>query len=140
MSPPPIGPEVYEISDISSPHMDDPEEDIRISSVEENLSFHSMQKFSSDSSIINSVHSLPVIELGKGEEFDSYVSNDVVGVQISNYLDILEIISYFRSDPFNLIDLELPTNSYMIACTDTQGFEERRKLCIYHFSGAHSWI
>ena len=24
----------------------------------------------------------------------------------------------------SLIDLKLPTNSYMIACTDTQGFEE----------------
>ena len=28
------------------------------------------------------------------------------------------------SDPFTLIDLEIPTNSYMIACTNTQGFEE----------------
>ena len=28
------------------------------------------------------------------------------------------------SDPFTLIDLELPTNSCMIACTNTQGFEE----------------
>ena len=33
-------------------------------------------------------------------------------------------ISYFRSDPFTFIDLELPTNSHMIACTDTRGFEE----------------
>ena len=39
-------------------------------------------------------------------------------------LDILEIISYCRSDPFTLIDLEFPTNSYMIACTNTQNFEE----------------
>ena len=83
-----------------------------------------MQKFSSDSSIINYVHSLLVIASGKAEEFDSSVSNDVVGVKISNSLDILEIKSYFRSDPFTLIDLELPTNSYMIACTNTQGFEE----------------
>ena len=30
-----------------------------------------------------------------------------------------------QHDPFTLIDLELPTNSYMISCTDTQGFEER---------------
>ena len=51
-----------------------------------------MQKFSSDSSIINFVHSLPVIAPGKGEEFDFSVSNDVAGVQISNYLNILEII------------------------------------------------
>ena len=78
-----------------------------------------MLKLSSDSSIINSVHSLPMITLGKGEEFDLFVSNDVASVQISNSLDILEIISYCRSDPNTLIDLELPTNSYMIACTDT---------------------
>ena len=49
-----------------------------------------MQKFSSDSSIINFVHSLPVIVPGKGEGLDFSVSNDVVGVDISNYLDILE--------------------------------------------------
>ena len=104
--------------------MADPEEDIRISVVEENISFHSMQKFSSDSSIINYVHSLPVIALGKGEEFDFSISNDFVGVKISNFLDILGIISDSRSDPFILIDLELPTNSYMIACINTQGFEE----------------
>ena len=83
-----------------------------------------MQNFSSDSSTTNYVHSLPVIAPRKGEEFDFCVSNDVVGVYIINYLDILEIISYCRSDPFTLIDLELPTNSYVIACTDTQGFEE----------------
>ena len=87
-------------------------------------SFHSMQKLSSDSSIINYVHNLPMIALGKGEEFDFSVSNGVDGVHISNYLDILEMISDFRSDPFTLIYLELPTNSYMIACTNTQNFEE----------------
>ena len=54
-----------------------------------------MKKFSSDSSIIIYMHSLLVIAPGKGEEFDLFVSNDVSGVQISNYLDILEIISYF---------------------------------------------
>ena len=81
-----------------------------------NTSFHSMQKFSSDSSIINYVHSLPVIAPGKGEEFDFSISNDVAGVHISNSLDIFEIISDCRSGPFTLIDLELPTNSYMIAC------------------------
>ena len=52
-----------------------------------------MQKFSSDSSIVNCVHMLLVIAPGKGEEFDFSVSNDVAGVHISNYLDILEIIS-----------------------------------------------
>ena len=105
MTPSLAAPEVYEISNISSPHMEDPEEDIQISIVEENISFHSMQKFSSDSSIINYVHSLPVIAPGKGGEFDFSISNDVVSVHISNYLDILEIISYFRSDPFTLIDI-----------------------------------
>ena len=39
-------------------------------------------------------------------------------------MDILEIISDYRSDTFTLIDLYLPTNSYMIACTNTKGFEE----------------
>ena len=83
-----------------------------------------MQKFCSDSSIINFLHRLPMIALGKGEEFYFSVSNDVDCVHTSNSLDILEIKSDCSSDPFNLIDLELPTNSYMIACTDTQGFEE----------------
>ena len=83
-----------------------------------------MQKFSNDSSIINFVHSLLVIAPRKGEEFDFSVSSDVYGMHINKYLDILEIISDCRSDPFTLIDLELSTNSYMIACTDTQGFEE----------------
>ena len=64
-----------------------------------------MQKFSSDSSIINFVRSLPVISPGKGEEIDFSVSNDFAGVHISNYLDILEIISDCSSDPFTLIDL-----------------------------------
>ena len=76
-----------------------------------------MQKFSSDYSIINYVHSLQVISPGKGEEFDFSVSNDVAGVHIINYLYILEIISDCRSDPFTLIDLYLLENSYMIACT-----------------------
>ena len=79
-----------------------------------------MKKLSSGSSIINYVHRLPVIAPRKGEEFDFSVSNDVSGVKISNYLYILEIISYFMSDPFTLVDLDLLTNSYMIACTDTQ--------------------
>ena len=56
-----------------------------------------------------------MIAPGKGEEFDFFVSNDVAGVQKSNSLDILEIISYFRSDPFTLIYLELPANFYMIS-------------------------
>ena len=83
-----------------------------------------MQKFSSDSSIINSVHSLLMISPGKGEGSDFSISNNVAVVKISNYLYILEIIPDFRSDTFNLIDLELPTNYYMIACTNTQIFEE----------------
>ena len=67
-----------------------------------------MQKFSSDSSILNYVHSLSVIVLENEEEFDFSISNDVVGVKISNILHVLEDISDFRSDSFTLIDLELP--------------------------------
>ena len=39
-------------------------------------------------------------------------------------LDFFEKISDCRSDPFALIDLDIPANSYMIACTNTQSFEE----------------
>ena len=84
-----------------------------------------MQKFSSDASILNYVHSLPTIVSEKEEEFDFSISNNVDSVQISNTMDILEIILYFRSDPFTLISLELPVNSYMTACTNIHSFAER---------------
>ena len=90
MTPSPVAPKVYEISDISYSHMVDPEEDIRISFFEEKLSFHSMQKISSDSSILNCVHSLPVIVSEYEEDFDFSISNDVFGVKISNNLNVLE--------------------------------------------------
>ena len=139
MTPSLTAPEVYEISNISSPHMDDLEEDIRNSVIEENITFHSVRKFSSDSSILNYVHSLSLIVSQKEEEFDFSISYDVAGVHISNYLDILKIILDCRSDPFTLNDLELPTNSYMIACTDTQGFEEGEN-CASTISVEHSCI
>ena len=92
MTPSPVSPKFYEIYDIPYSHMDDPKEEIQISVIEEKISFYSMQKFSSDSSILNFVHSLPVIAPGKGEEFDFSISNDVVGVNIINTMGILEII------------------------------------------------
>ena len=55
VTPSPDATEVCEISDISSSHIVDPEEDIWISIIEEKLSFHSTQAFSNDSSILNSV-------------------------------------------------------------------------------------
>ena len=82
-----------------------------------------MQTFSNDSPL-NSMQNLTVIAHESEEEIDFSPSNVVVGVQISNNLDILEIISYFWSVTFTLIDLELPANSYMIACTNTHNFEE----------------
>ena len=78
-----------------------------------------MQTLSSDSSILNYVHSLPVIASENEEEFVFSISNVVVGMQKSNTLDILKIISYFRSDPFTFIDLDLPANSYSISFTNT---------------------
>ena len=51
-----------------------------ISAFEEKFSFHSLQKFSSDSSILNFLHSLPVIVSENKEEFDFSISNDVVVV------------------------------------------------------------
>ena len=35
----------------------------------------------------------------------------------------MEIISYYRSDKFTLINLELPVNSYKITCIENQNFE-----------------
>ena len=103
MTPSPVAPKVFDMYDISYSHMADPEEEIRISVFDEKLSFYSLQKFSSDS--LNFVHSLPVIVSEKEEEFDLSISNDVVGVQISNNMDIMEIISYYRSDIFTLINI-----------------------------------
>ena len=60
--------------------MDDLGEYIWIHIIEEKISFCSMQKFSSDSSILNYVHSLPVIVSEKEEEFELSISNDVTGV------------------------------------------------------------
>ena len=119
VTPSPTAPEFYEISDILSSHIDDLEEEIWISDIEEKISFHSTQAFSSDSSILNYVHSLSVIASENEEEFDFSLSNVADGVQKSNNLSILEEISDFRSDPFTLIDLYLPSNSYMIASTNT---------------------
>ena len=58
------------------------------------------------------------------EDFDFSIYNNVAGVKIRNTMYIMEIISYYRSDPFTLINLELPVNSYRIACTENQNFEE----------------
>ena len=51
----PVAPKVYEIFYISSSHIVDLEEDIWIPIIEEKISFHSNQAFSSDSSILNSM-------------------------------------------------------------------------------------
>ena len=47
----------------------------------------------------------------------------------SNTLYFLEITAYYRSNPFTLIYLDLPTNSYMITCTNTQSFVEEGENC-----------
>ena len=60
----------------------------------------------------------------KEEEFDFSISNDIDGVWIHDTMDIFEIKSYYRCDPFTLINLYLPVNSYRIACTKNQNFEE----------------
>ena len=48
----------------------------------------------------------------------SVFSHEFADIIFFKYLDILEIILDCRSDSSTLIDLELPTNSYMIACTN----------------------
>ena len=82
-----------------------------------------MQTFSNDSPL-NSVQNLLAIASESEEEFDLSPSNVAIGVLISNTLDILEKISDCWSDPFSLLDLYLLANSYMIACTNIQNFEE----------------
>ena len=57
-------------------------------------------------------------------ELMSVFSHKFVDIIFCESLDILEIISDCRSDPFTLIVIEIPTNSYMITCTNTQNFEE----------------
>ena len=54
----------------------------------------------------------------------SVLSHEFADIIFWKFLEILEIISDFRSDPFTLIDLELPVNSYVITCTNFQNFEE----------------
>ena len=76
-----------------------------------------METFSSDSPL-NFVQNLPMIASESEEEFDFSPSNVAAGVEISNSLDIFQKISDFRSDPFSLNDLDLPTSSYRIACTN----------------------
>ena len=73
----------------------------------------------------------------KEEEFDFSISNDVDGVHISNTMDILEIILYYRSDPFTLIDIEILANFYMIACTNTQSVVEEGENCASTISVEH---
>ena len=80
MNPSPIAPKFYEIFDTSYSHIDDLEEDIWISVVEEKISFHSTQLFSSDFSILNYVQSFPGKAERAKEKFNSSLSNHVVGV------------------------------------------------------------
>ena len=74
VTPSPVAPKVYEIS---YSQMVDPEEDIRISVIEEKLFFHSMQTFFGDS-FLNYVQSLPMIASNNEEEFDFSLSNVVL--------------------------------------------------------------
>ena len=76
-----------------------------------------MQTFTGDFPL-NYVQNLPVIASKSEEEFDFSLSNVASGVQICNTLDILEKILDYKSDPFSLLDLDLPTISYRIACTN----------------------
>ena len=62
-------PEVHEISDISSPHIFETEEDIHISDIEEKYCCISMQTFTGDFPL-NSVQNLPVIASESEEKFD----------------------------------------------------------------------
>ena len=72
------------------------------------------------------MHSLPVIVSQREEEFDFSISNDVVGVKISNTMDIMEIILDYRSDPFTLINLELLVNSTRLHAPKIRILKEKK--------------
>ena len=61
---------------MSSSHIVDLEEEIQISVIEEKISFHSMQAISSDSSLLNFVHNLPMIVSENEEGFYFSLSNE----------------------------------------------------------------
>ena len=69
MTPSPDAPKVHEISNISSPHIDETEEDIQISDIEEKHCCTSMQTFTGDFPL-NSMQNLPVIASKSEEAFD----------------------------------------------------------------------
>ena len=66
---------------ISSPHISEIEEDIRISDIEEKYCCTSMQTFTSDFPL-NSVQNLPVIASESEEKFNFYPSNVANNVKI----------------------------------------------------------
>ena len=70
------------------------------------------------------MQNLPVLASESEEKFDFSPSKVAAGVQICKKLDILEEISYYKSDTFTPHDLDLPANSCRIACTKIQNFEE----------------
>ena len=71
---------------------------------------------------------------------DFSLSNVAACLKICNTLDILEEISYYQSDPFAPLDLDLPANSCRIACTKIQNFEEEEScastVSVDHFFGS----
>ena len=82
-----------------------------------------MQTFTGDFPL-NSMQNLPVIASESEEKFDFSSSNVAAGVKICDTLDILEEISYYKSDIFSPHDLDLPANSCRFACTKIQNCEE----------------
>ena len=78
MNPSPDALKVHEISDISSPHIYETEEDIEISDIEEKYYCTSMQTFIGDFPL-NSVQTFPVIASKSEEEFDFSLYNVSAG-------------------------------------------------------------
>ena len=96
-----------------------------------------MQTFNGDFPL-NSVQNLPVIASESEEKFDFSPSNVATGVKICKKLDVLEEISYCKSDTFASHDLDLPANSCRIACTKIQNFEEKEN-CASTISVDHNF-
>ena len=85
MAPSPDTPEVCEISDISSPHMDETEEYILISYIEDKYCCTSMQTFTGDFPL-NYVQNLPVIASESEGKFDFSPSNVAYHVKVKKLI------------------------------------------------------
>ena len=65
------------------------------------------------------------------------ISHVFMQLQRSDILDVMEEISYLRSDPFTIKDPILLVNSFLITCTDKHNIVEEGENCAYSIAMVH---